>query len=60
MHLKKIKISSNFRFKELISIYNYNIMYNNTIIMKSSIKANLKELQTYSSNPKYQDAMDEL
>ena len=35
-------------------------MYNNNIIMKSSIKANLKELQTYSSNPKYQDAMDEL
>ena len=35
-------------------------MYNNTLKMKSSIKANMKELQTYSANPKYQDSMNEL
>ena len=35
-------------------------MYNNTIIMKSSVKANLKKLQSYSANPKYQESMDEL
>ena len=35
-------------------------MYNNIIIMKSSIKANMKKLQSYSASPKYQESMDEL
>ena len=28
--------------------------------MKSSVKANMKKLQSYSANPKYQESMDEL